>query len=42
MTLHFQEGLDLSERKVLPVSHSYQFIKRTQELKGIAKNLPLV
>lgn len=42
VTLHFQESLDLRQRKVLTVTHSHQFIKRTQELKGIAQNLTLI
>lgn len=42
MTLHLQEGLDLRQRQVLSVPQRHQFIERTQQLKGIAQNLPLV
>jgi hypothetical protein len=42
MTLHFQEGLNLRQRKVLPVSQCHQLIECTQEFEGIAEDLPLV
>lgn len=42
VTLHFQECLDLCQRKVLAVSKGHQFIECTQEFEGIPKNLPLI
>ena len=42
MTLHLQEGLNLRQRQVLPVSQCHQLIERAQQLKGIAQDFPLI
>lgn len=42
MTLHFQEGLDLSKGQILSVPQSDQFIIGTEQFESIAQNLPLI
>lgn len=42
VTLHLQEGLDLTKREVLPISKSNQLVKGTQQFKGISCDFPLV
>lgn len=42
VTLHLQEGLNLRQRQVLPVSQGHQLIERAQQLKGIAQDFPLI
>ena len=42
MTLHLQEGLDLSERQVLPIPLRHQLIESAQKLKRMLEDFPLV
>lgn len=42
MTLHFEECLDLRQRKVLSVTLCHQFVECAKQLEGIAEDLPLV
>lgn len=39
MTLHLQEGLDLADGQVLPVSQGNQLIEGAQKLEGILQDL---
>lgn len=42
MTLHFQKGLDLADRQVLPVSERHQLVEGADKLKGIPEDLSFV
>lgn len=42
VTLHLQEGLDLGQGKILPVTQCHQLIECAQQLEGIAQDLALV
>lgn len=42
MALHLEEGLNLADGKVLPVTKGDQLIKGTEKLIGIPENLPFV
>jgi hypothetical protein len=42
MALHFQEGLDLGNGKILSVTQCHQLVVCAQQLEGIADNLSFV
>lgn len=42
MTLHLQEGLDLTDGQILPVAEGDQLIEGAQELESILQDLPLL
>lgn len=42
MTLHLEEGLDLAEGQVLPVSKRDKLVKGAEEVVGIAEDLPFI
>lgn len=42
MRLHFEEGLDLVQGQVLPVSHGDEFVEGAEQLEGIAEDLAFV
>lgn len=42
MTLHLQEGFDLRQRQVLPITQCHQLIECAEQLEGISQNLSLV
>ena len=42
MTLHLQEGLDLADGEVLPVSERHELVKGADKLKGISEDLAFV
>lgn len=42
VTLHLEEGLDLVDRQVLPVTKGDQLIEGTEQFVGILQDFPLV
>lgn len=42
MTLHVEEGLDLAQREILPVSLSDELVESAEQFEGVAQNLPLI
>lgn len=42
MRLHLEEGLDLADRQVFPVTQSNQLIEGAEQLVCVLQNLPLV
>lgn len=42
VTLHLQEGLDLTYREVLPVSKRDELIEGAKQLEGISEDFPLI
>ena len=42
VTLHLQEGLDLADGEVLPVSERHELVKGADKLKGISEDLAFV
>ena len=42
MTLHLEEGLDLTDGQVLPVPQGNQLIEGTQEFESILQDFPFL
>ena len=42
MTLHIQEGLDLAQREILPISKGNDFVKSAEKFKCMFEDFSLI